>query len=78
MNIRHQFNKEHASALAALNLNGSLDAALEALKERLMTEIVQTEPHENKKREDCYQKYKMVGSLKEVIKAAINSAGDVS
>ncbi|BCG45092.1 hypothetical protein [Shigella phage SGF2] len=43
-----------------------------------MTEIVQTEPHENKKREDCYQKYKMVGSLKEVIKAAINSAGDVS
>lgn len=78
MNIRHQFNKEHAASLAALNLNGSLDAALEALKERLMTEIVQTEPHENKKREDCYQKYKMVGSLKEVIKAAINSAGDVS
>ncbi len=78
MNIRHQFNKEHAATLAALNLNGSLDAALEALKERLMTEIVQTEPHENKKREDCYQKYKMVGSLKEVIKAAINSAGDVS
>lgn len=78
MNIRQQFNKEHAAALAALNLNGSLDAALEALKERLMTEIVQTEPHENKKREDCYQKYKMVGSLKEVIKAAINSAGDVS
>ena len=64
--------------MAALNLNGSLDAALEALKERLMAEIVQTEPHENKKREDCYQKYKMVGSLKEVIKAAINSAGDVS
>ena len=78
MNIRQQFNKEHAAALAALNHNGILDAALEALKERLMTEIVQTEPHENKKREDCYQKYKMVGSLKEVIKAAINSAGDVS
>ena len=34
MNIRHQFNKEHAAALAALNLNGSLDAALEALKDR--------------------------------------------
>ncbi|AVZ45090.1 hypothetical protein PQC40_gp007 [Escherichia phage EP335] len=78
MNTQHQFNKEHAASLAALNLTGSLDAALEALKEKLMKEIVSTEPHENKKREDCYQKYKMVGSLKEVIKAAINSAGDVS
>ena len=78
MNTRQQFNKEHAAALAALNHNGILDAALEALKETLMRDIVLTEAHENKKREECYQKYKMVGSLKEVIKAAINSAGDVS
>ncbi|WMX18952.1 hypothetical protein [Escherichia phage vB_EcoP_PAS59] len=78
MNTRQQFNKEHAAALAALNHNGILDAALEALKETLMKDIVLTEAHENKKREECYQKYKMVGSLKEVIKAAINNAGDNS
>lgn len=78
MNTRQQFNKEHAAALAALNHNGILDAALEALKETLMRDIVLTEAHENKKREECYQKYKMVGSLKEVIKAAINNAGDSS
>ncbi|QWY14137.1 hypothetical protein vBEcoPHC25922_9 [Escherichia phage vB_EcoP_HC-25922] len=78
MNTRQQFNKEHAAALAALNHNGILDAALEALKETLMRDIVLTEAHENKKREECYQKYKMVGSLKEVIKAAINNAGDIS
>ena len=76
MNTRQQFNKEHAAALAALNHNGILDAALEALKETLMRDIVLTDVHESKKREECYQKYKMVGSLKEVIKAAINSAGE--
>lgn len=78
MNTRYQFNKEHAASLAALDHNGSLNAALEALKEVLMEEIVRTDTHEKQKREDLYQKYKMVGSLKEVIRAAINSAGDHS
>lgn len=78
MNTRYQFNKEHADKLSALNLNGGLDAALEALKEKLMRDMMATESHESKKREDYYQKYRMVGDLKEVIKAAINSAGDLS
>lgn len=78
MNTRYQFKREHADSLSALNTNGTLDAALEALKEKLTREIMQTEPHESKKREECYMKYKMVGELKEVIRAAINSAGDLS
>ena len=77
MNIRHQFNKEHAAALAALNLNGSLDAALEALKEKLMRDMVATQPLEKIKREEYYTQYQMVGKLKEVIQAAINDAGDI-
>ena len=77
MNIRHQFNKEHAAALAALNLNGSLDAALEALKEKLIRELLATESHETKKREEYYTQHNMVGKLKEVIRAAINDAGDI-
>ena len=53
MNTRHKFNEEHAAALAALNHNGILDAALEALKETLMRDIVLTDVHESKKREEC-------------------------
>lgn len=78
MNTRYQFKREHADALSAINMNGSLNAALEALKDKLTREIMATESHESKKREEIYLKYKMVGELKEVIQAAINSAGDVS
>lgn len=70
-------NHEHKMALAAINSNGSLDAALEALKERMGKEILRTDPHESKKREDCYTKYRMIADLKEVIRAAINEVGDL-
>lgn len=77
MNTRYQLNKEQAVALAAINSNGILHAALEALKDKLMFEIVKTEAHESKKREEYYNQYNMVGKLKEVIQAAINDAGDI-
>jgi hypothetical protein len=62
------------AALAALDNSGILSAALEALKERLIREIMRTDVHETKKREDCYMKYRLIGDLKEVIRAAINAA----
>lgn len=65
---------EHKAALAAIDTNGSLSAALEALKEKLSKEIVNTLPQESKKREDLYTQYQLIGRLKEVIKAAINDA----
>lgn len=76
MNTRYQLNREQAVALAAINSNGILHAALEALKDKLMFDMVKTEPHESKKREEYYNQYNMVGKLKEVIQAAINDAGD--
>jgi hypothetical protein len=77
MNTRYQINKDQASALEALKANGILDAALEALKEKLIRDLVATESHETKKREEYYTQYNMVGKLKEVIQAAINDAGDI-
>ena len=65
---------EHKNALAAIDSNGSLSAALEALKEKLVRELLQTQPQESKKREDLYTQYQTLGKLKEVIKAAINDA----
>ncbi len=65
---------EHKAALAAIDSNGSLSAALEALKEKLSKEIVNTLPQEPKKREDLYTQYQLIGRLKEVIRAAINDA----
>ena len=62
------------AALAALDNSGILSAALEALKDRLIRDIMYTEPHETKKREDCYTKYRLIGDLKEVIKRAANAA----
>lgn len=62
------------AALAALDNSGILSAALEALKERLIREIMRTDVHETKKREDCYTKYRLIGDLKEVIRVAINAA----
>lgn len=66
--------QEHKAALAAIDSNGSLSAALEALKEKLVRELLQTQPQESKKREDLYTQYQTLGKLKEVIKAAINDA----
>lgn len=66
---------EYKAALAAVNTNGSLSAALEALKEKLSKEIVNTQPQEKIKREDLYTQYQLIGRLKEVIIAAINDAG---
>ena len=60
------------AALAAIDNSGILSAALEALKERLIKEIMYTEPNESEKREECYLKYKLIGDLKEVIKKAAN------
>lgn len=65
---------EHKAALAAIDNNGSLSAALEALKEKVMRQIVHTESHEAKKREDLYTQYILIGKLKEVVKAAVNDA----
>lgn len=65
---------EHKAAFAAIDQNGSLSAALEALKERISKEMVNTLPPEKIKREDLYMQYQLVGKLKEVIKAAINDA----
>lgn len=59
-------------ALASLDNSGILSAALEALKEDLIRDIMHTDVHESKKREDCYMKYRLIGDLKKVIKAAIN------
>lgn len=61
------------AALAALDKSGILSAALEALKERLIRDIMHTDVHESKKREDCYTKYRLIGDLKEVIRAAANA-----
>ncbi len=77
MNTRYQINKDQAAALAAINSSGILDAALEALKEKLIRELLATESHETKKREEYYTQHNMVGKLKEVIRAAINDAGDI-
>lgn len=66
--------QEHKAALAAIDSNGSLSAALEALKEKLVRELLQTQPQESKKREDLYTQYQTLGKLKEVIKGAINDA----
>lgn len=77
MNTRYQLNKDQAVALAVIDSNGILNAALEALKDKLMFEIVRTDSHESKKREEYYSQYNMVGKLKEVIQAAINDAGDI-
>ncbi|MFW3388176.1 UNVERIFIED_CONTAM: hypothetical protein RF648_19500, partial [Kocuria sp. CPCC 205274] len=60
------------AALAAFDKSGILSAALEALKERLIKDVMFTEPHETKKREDCYTKYRLIGDLKEVIRKAAN------
>lgn len=62
------------AALAALDKSGILSAALEALKERLIRDMMYTEPQETKKREDCYTKYRLIGDLKEVIRRAANTA----
>lgn len=78
MNTRYQISKEHASSLEAAFVNGSLDTALEALKDKLMRDMVATQPQEKIKREEYYTQFQMVGRLKEVIRAAINSAGDIS
>jgi len=67
-------NREHKAAFAAIDQNGSLSAALEALKEKLSKEIVTTLPQESRKREDLYTQYQLIGRLKEVIRAAINDA----
>lgn len=64
--------QKHKNALVAIDENGSLSAALEALKEKLLRSSFLTEPHEAKKREDLYLQYRLIGSLKEVIRAAIN------
>lgn len=69
-------NSEQKAALAAINSNGSLTAALEALKDKLGKQILLTESHESKKREEFYTQYKLIGALKEVIIGAINDAGD--
>lgn len=61
-------------ALASLDKSGILSAALEALQETLIKEIGYTEPHESKKREDCYMKFRVIGDLKRVIKDAYNNA----
>ena len=66
----------HKNALASIDANGSLSAALEALKEKILRSSFITEPHEAKKREDYYLQYRLIGSLKEVIKAAINEVED--
>lgn len=63
---------QEKAALAAIDKSGILSAALEALKERLIREVMFTEPHESKKREDCYTKYRLIGDLKEVIRKAAN------
>lgn len=78
MNKEYKLKHEHKAALAAIDSNGSLSAALEALKDKLGKKILATEPQELKKREDFYTQYRMIGELKEVIKAAINDAGDVN
>ena len=78
MNTRYQtITREQAVALAAINENGILHAALEALKEKLMRDMVATQPLEKIIREEYYTQYQMVGKLKEVIQAAINDAGDI-
>ena len=78
MNTRYQtITREQAVALAAINENGILHAALEALKEKLMRDMVATQPLEKIKREEYYTQSQMVGKLKEVIQAAINDAGDI-
>lgn len=61
-------------ALASLDNSGILSAALEALQNKLIRDVMFTEVHESKKREDCYTKYRLIGDLKEVIKDAINHA----
>lgn len=76
MYSRYQIDKDKAATLVALSQNGVLDAALEALKDKLLGEVFTTQEHEFKKREEYYVKYKLVDSLKEVIQAAINNAGD--
>lgn len=58
--------------LAAFDKSGILSAALEAIKEDLIRDMMATEPQESKKREDCYLKYRLIGDLKKVIKNAIN------
>lgn len=78
MNTRYQLDKQQALALRAINENGILHAALEALKEKLTRDLINTEPHEKIKREEYYTQHQMVGKLKEVIQAAINDAGDFS
>lgn len=65
--------QEHSAALAAANHNGSLDAALEALKDKLVRDVFFTEPHEARKREELYLQFRTIGTLKEVIQAAINT-----
>ncbi|MCS5736971.1 hypothetical protein [Herbiconiux daphne] len=65
---------QQKAAIAALNNSGILSAALEALKERLIRDMMYTDVHESKKREDCYMKYRLIGDLKEVIVAATNDS----
>lgn len=69
-------NSTQKAAIAALYENGSLSAALEALKERMGKQILMTEPHESKKREDYYTQYRLIGSLKEVFRQAMNDIED--
>lgn len=64
---------QQKAALAALDNSGILSAALEALKEKLIRDVMMTDVHEAKKREDCYTKYRLIGDLKEVIRAAANA-----
>lgn len=61
------------AALAAMDNSGILTAALEALRERLIKDIMYSDVHETKKREDCYTKFRLIGDLKEVIRAAVNA-----
>ena len=77
MHTSYQLNKEQAAALAAIDSNGILSAALEALKGKLMRDTFYTNPHEKIKREEYYMQYQMVDKLKEVIQAAINDSGDI-
>lgn len=62
-------------ALAALEGNqGVLTSALEAIKNKFLNEIYQSEPHEKNKREDLYLKSHLVDELRSVIKDAVNKS----
>lgn len=69
-------NSDHKYALKALDENGILSAALDALKEKLIRASFNTDPHESKKREEYYLQYRLIGSLKEVVRQAVNDVGD--